>query len=334
MKRRHTLLIAVLAALITPTSNAHAQTGSYEVAACNYAEGINNSWLWSTSDLSQPSHYAQHTNCPDRLGGNGGSIDQEGGLSTTDELGLSNGAPPGTSASWIFTAPTNTTITGITYERYIGHIFDSSNYWSPALRADGAIVPGETCLDTVGNGENCFVGGPPGEGGTPETITGLSAHQLALSITCEAHAEEECVTGATEHKAWAAMYGANVTISDPTPPTLVSTPTGTLWEPSESGFHTGTQSVTIAAEDVGGGVQSIGPATDDHLLQTYTASCNFTHPQSCPSATAHKTSCSPQSNSQTAPTRSHSPRPTPRATRPQSPNKSRSPTTHPRHPQI
>jgi hypothetical protein len=80
------------------------------------------------------------------------------------------------------------------------------------------------------------------------------------------------------------MYGAKVTISDPTPPTL-STPTGTLWEPSETGFHTGTQSVTIAATDIGGGVQSIELAADDHPLQAYTASCDFTHPQPCPNTT-------------------------------------------------
>jgi hypothetical protein len=285
MKRWHILLYAVLTALaIAPTPTAHAQAGSYEVAACNGAEGVNNSWVWATSDPSHPSHYAEHANCPDRLGGNGGQIDQEGGLSTTDELGLSSGASPNTDAGWSFTAPTGTTITGIAYERYIGHSIDPDNDWSPALRADGIIIPGETCLDSIQNGESCFIGGPPGEGGQPSVVTGLSAHQLALSIGCHAPAEDECVTGATEHKAWAAMYGAKVTISDPTPPTL-SIPTGTLWEPSDTGFHTGTQHVTVAAEDIGGGVQSIELAADDHPLQTYTASCDFTRPQPCPSAT-------------------------------------------------
>lgn len=290
MSRRYSLLLAVLAILtVAPTFSARAQTGSYEVAACNYAEGANNSWVWATSDPSHPSHYAEHTNCPDRLGGSGGQIDQEGGLSTTDELGLSNGAPPNTAAGWTFTSPAGTTITGITYERYIGHIFDSSNYWSPALRADDAVISGESCLDTIENGESCFVGGPPGEGGKPSVITGLSAHKLELSIICEAHAEEECITGATEHKTWAAMYGAKVTINDPTPPTL-STPTGTLWKPGKAnGYHQGTETVTTSAEDIGGGVKSITLTSDGVPVEKYDTPCDYTKPQPCPTSTGEQT---------------------------------------------
>ena len=115
--------LASLAGVLPATATA--ATGTYEVSACNYAPGaVNNSWAWATSDPSQPGHYAEHANCPYRLGGNGGTVDQEGGLSTTDALGLSSGAPPGTSAGWTFTAPAGTTITGITYERYIGHMID------------------------------------------------------------------------------------------------------------------------------------------------------------------------------------------------------------------
>jgi hypothetical protein len=104
-------------------------------------------------------------------------------------------------------------------------------------------------------GETCFVGGPPGT--EPGTATGLTVHQLSLGIVCQAPAEEECVTGATLHAVWAAMYGATVTLSDPTPPTL-SAPSGALWGPGEAGgLHKGTENVTISAQDVGGGVQSI-----------------------------------------------------------------------------
>jgi hypothetical protein len=108
----------------------------------------------------------------------GGKTDQEGGLSTTDALGLASGAPPATSAGWTFIAPADTTIAAITYERYLGHLFDSSNYWSPALRADGLIVPGEICTDSIANSEMCLVGGPPGQGAEPGVVTGLSAHEL------------------------------------------------------------------------------------------------------------------------------------------------------------
>ncbi len=283
--------IAVMLALVAWASPSPAlAAGSYQVRACNFApEAANNSWTWATSDPSQPSHYAEHVNCPDRLGGSGGSADQEGGLSTTDALGLSSGAAPGTSAGWTFTAPAGTSITGISYERFIGHQFDGFNDWSPALRADGTIVPGETCLDTVENGETCSVGGPPGEGGEPAAVAGLSAHELSVGVVCQAPSSDECVTGATEHKTWAAMYGAAVTLSDPTPPTL-GAPSGVLWGPGEAaGFHKGTESVAVSADDVGGGAASIVLSVDGRPVESYTAPCNFTFAQPCPSSTGTPT---------------------------------------------
>jgi Bacterial Ig-like domain len=289
MRRINLVLALVLGSLAcVPPSSALAVTGSYEVSACNYAPGaVNNSWVWATSDPSQPDHYAEHANCPYSLGDGGGKADQEGGLSTTDTLGLSSGALPGTSAGWTFTAPAGTTIVGITYERYIGHMIDPDNYWSPALRANGAIIPGETCLDSVQNSETCSVGGPPGD--QPGTVTGLSAHELTLGFACQAPTGEECVTGATEHKVWAAMYGAAVTLSDPTPPTL-SASSGALWGQGEAGgSHKGTESVTVSAQDAGGGVRSIVLSADEHPIETYNAPCNFTFPQPCPLSTGAQT---------------------------------------------
>ncbi len=283
--------IAVMLAVVAWWSPAPAlAVGSYQVSACNFApEAANNSWTWATNDPAEPAHYAEHVNCPYRLGGSGGTADQEGGLSTTDALGLSSDAAPGTSAGWTFTAPAGTTITGRTYERYIGHSLDPKNSWSPALRVDGAIVPGETCLDTVENGETCSVGGPPGTGGEPARITGLSAHELSLGIVCQPPTERECVTGATQHAVWATMYGATVTLSDPTPPTL-SAPSGALWGPGEAGgFHKGTENVAVSAQDVGGGVASIVLSADGRPMETYTAPCNFTFAQPCPSATGTQT---------------------------------------------
>lgn len=278
--------IAVMLAVIAWASPAPAlAAGSYQVSACNFAlEAANNSWTWATNDPAQPSHYAEHVNCPYRLGGSGSKADQEGGLSTTDGLDLLSDAAPGTSAGWTFTAPAGTVITGLAYERYIGHSLDPKNSWSPALRVDGAIVPEETCLDTVENDETCSVGGPPGTGGEPARITDLFAHELSLGIVCQPPTGRECVTGATQHAVWAAMYGATVTLSDPTPPTL-SAPSGALWGPGEAGFHKGTESVAVSAQDVGGGVASIVLSADGHPMETYTAPCNFTFAQPCASST-------------------------------------------------
>jgi hypothetical protein len=280
----------LLAALAWAWPSTASAAGSYQVSACDFApEAANNSWMWATNDLAQPSHYAEYVNCPYQIGGSGGKADQEGGLSTTDALGLTSGAAPGTSAGWTFIAPAGTTITGLTYERYIGHQFDGSNDWSPALRADGKVMPGETCLDTVANGETCALGGPPGTGGEPAKLTGLSAHELSLGIVCQTPSGNECVTGATEHKTWAAMYGATVTLYDPTPPTL-DAPSGGLWGPGGAGgFHNGTESVTVSAEDAGGGVASVVLSVDARPMETYAAPCNFTLARPCPSSTGSQT---------------------------------------------
>ena len=280
--------VVVVASFGLAPETSLAAVGSYQVTTCNAApEAGNNSWSWSTTDPSQPDHFAEHVSCPDRIGGSGGLSDQEGGLSTTDELGLSDGALPGTSAGWTFTAPSGTTIAALNYERFIGHTIDPNNSWSPGLRADGTIVPGETCLDSVENGETCSVGGPPGQGGGSRVFGGLSAHALTVGIVCEAPAEEECVTGATQHKVWAAMYGATVTVADPTPPTL-SAPSGGLWS-TTGAAHGGTESVTVSAQDAGGGVQSIVLSADGRSVASYGAPCNFTFAQPCPASTGGQT---------------------------------------------
>lgn len=283
------VIVALIGVLIASWLPANAVAGSYQVLACNYApEGGNNAWVWSSTDTSQP-HYAEHKNCPYRLGGDGGKSDQEGGLSTTDALKLASGAPPDTSAGWSMTAPQGTTIGGIEYERYIGHVADSANSWSPALRADGAIIANETCLDTIQNDESCFIGGPPGEGGEPARISGLSAHRLTLGIVCQAAQGTECITGATEYQTWAAMYGASVTIEDPISPTL-STPSGPLWQSgSANGYHTGVETVTVSAEDLTSGIQSITLSADGTTIETYTATCNYTYTKPCPASTGPQT---------------------------------------------
>jgi hypothetical protein len=291
MIARALLTTAITAVAVAGVAaSAAAAAGTYQVTACNAAPGgANHSWTWSDSDTASPSHYTSYEHCPYTVGGSGGAPDQEHGLSTTDTLGLPNGAPPRSNADWTFTAPSGTTITAITYERYLGHRTDPDNYWSPALRADGVIVAGETCLDTVENGDDCSIGGSPGKGVEPAEVGRLHAQELSVSIVCEAPTGQQCVTGAEEHKVWAAMYGATVTLEDNSAPTL-NTPSGPLWEEGTAdGYHKGQESLTVEAQDVGGGVQSIILAADGKTVATYEASCDFTYPQPCPLVTGPQT---------------------------------------------
>jgi hypothetical protein len=180
----------------------------------------------------------------------------------------------------------------MTYERFLGHEEDPDNYWVPALRADGTIVAGESCLDSLQDAESCYVGGPPGHGETPAAINGLSAHQLSYGIACIAEAGTECVTGASEHAAWAAMYGAKVKIRDPTTP-MLSTPTGTLWETTS--YHKGTQTVTVEAADAGGGIKSVQLTVEGKTIETYAAACDYTYVKPCPESTGPQTLSLPTS---------------------------------------
>jgi hypothetical protein len=90
------------------------------------------------------------------------------------------------------------------------------------------------------------------------------------------------------HLVWAAVYGAVVTVNDSAPPTL-GTPTGSLWGAGEGGVHKGIESVTVAAEDVGGGVRGIALFADSRQMASFPASCDFTFAQPCPGAVSPQT---------------------------------------------
>jgi hypothetical protein len=57
----------------------------------------------------------------------------------------------------------------------------------------------------------------------------------------------------------------------------------------------GTESVTVSAQDIGGGVQSILLSADGTPVEVYTASCNFTFPRPCPLSTGPQTLTLPTS---------------------------------------
>jgi hypothetical protein len=273
------LLLLVLLASLALAATAHA--GIYSVTACNEApNGVNNSWEPFNTD---PTHLQTRLSCPYTTN-QGQQANQENGISTTDILELANGAQPGTEAGWTFTAPTGTTIAGITYQRMLSTL---DEHWIPGLRADGSILPEQTCTPPIAG--SCLVGSGPG-GENQATITGLSAHTLTLGLRCAAPTGQQCITGGEHfHAAVATMYSAAVTITDPTPPTL-DTPTGSLWEPGKTnGYHKGTETVTVSAQDTGGGVQNITLHADGHPIATYEATCDFTHPQPCPASTGEQT---------------------------------------------
>ncbi len=270
---------ALLLAVALLPATAHA--GTYKVTACNDAPGgANNSWFPFNTDTT---HLQTRISCPYTTN-EGQQANQENGIATTDILELPNGAEKGAQAGWKTEVPEDETITGISYNRMLS---TQDQYWIPALRANDTILQGQTCTPPISG--SCLTGSGPG-GENEATITGLKAKTLTLGLECTVPSGQQCITGADGfHAAVATMYGATITIEDPTPPTL-NTPTGTLWEPgTHAGFHKGTESVTVTAQDAGAGVQSIVLAADGHPLKTYSAPCNFTLIQPCPLSTGQQT---------------------------------------------
>jgi hypothetical protein len=267
MRTRISAVVVATAALSAAPSPARA--GTFQVTTCGAAPGnVNNSWVASDTD---PGHLQQGTICPAQDGTT--QQQQESGLYSTDILGQSTGSPSGSAAAWTFTAPAGTTITHLTYSRYLGKLDDDS--WIPALRADGNVIPSETCSIPSGQ-STCSVGGF----GTIQDLA-LSAHSLSLGVTCAAN-PGVCTTGASLHQVWASLYAATVTIADTTLPSL-PTPTGALWT---SRYQQGTQSLTYSATD-DTGVASTTLIADGNPspLAGGDVGCDYTRPAPCPNAT-------------------------------------------------
>jgi hypothetical protein len=246
---------------LTATMVPAAEAGTYDVLACDAAPGaVNNSWTFETNDST---HIAGSTACP--------SSNDRSGLLVTDKL--NTGGPSASAAvygQWIVRAPAGTTITHIRLRRYLN--MDGGTGWKLYGRqADGTTLSGETCTVQPGN-DDCTVGGYAyGAIDRP-----LSTTSIAYGFECPTTGSG-CVTGATIHSASAAVYSANVTITDPTAP-AIGTPTGGLV--TASGYHKGTESVTFNGTDALG-ISARRLLIDGSEAAADTPTCDYTQLVPC-----------------------------------------------------
>jgi hypothetical protein len=261
--------VAALGVLTPPP--ALASSGSYTVAACSTAPGFVNH-AFSAVD-NDPTHLAQGALCPAL---SGGSLlqQQEQGLYTADKLSATSGAITGASAGELFTAPRDTEITELSWDRYLGIHFEAN--WTVGLWVDGVIEPSDTCTADYGNGFECAVGDAYGNANSHQELRGLDAHELLVGVQC---AGGGCTSGASIHRAWASIYDATVTLSDSTPPTIGPF-SGSLTEGSESN----TQSLNFAVSD-STGIKELDVALDGEPLlgSPGEQACDYTNPVPCPS---------------------------------------------------
>jgi hypothetical protein len=224
---RRAVVLALLALLAVP---AGASAGTYVVSACGVA-GLHANASWTALPFGDEPITAV-TGCS---GPNP--------LRVADALGTGRNVSGGTTAGWTLTAPAGTTIREITYRRRLRTYLDE-DWIAELLTADGAL---EACQIGETGPLTCDLGGA---GGAERTFTALSTPSLTVRIRCTPTPPTiSCDTGASIHRAEAEVHSAQVTLGDPTPPSLVGSPGGTLLA---GGWIRGPATVTAQAADATG----------------------------------------------------------------------------------
>lgn len=252
-------VVVLLLALGVFAGSAHA--GTYEVVSCeDAASGSNYSW---TSYSNNPSHLEIGT-CSNAT--------TSGGLFARDNITCTSACslvPEGSSAGWTFTAPSGTTITALSYRRWLYKI--DNEPWNPAAQTgDGDVL--ETCSISY-PASSCAVGA---EGGVRARFAVPAATVVRVGIECTDNAYDYCTKGATMHQVAAVLYGATVTLTDNVAPTVTPV-TGSLFD---GGYRSGRQGVSFDAAD-NAGIRSARLYVDGVAKPATTYSCDFTYTVPC-----------------------------------------------------
>src|SRR5271168_526304 len=114
--RALTTTVSAIAALgVAAPAPTLAVTATYAVPVCTSAPGdVNHAWPATDND---PANISQSVICPALTGGST-LQQQEQGLYTVDNFSASSDASTGASAGYTFTAPANTAITELSWDRY------------------------------------------------------------------------------------------------------------------------------------------------------------------------------------------------------------------------
>lgn len=262
MRRILVLVLVPLAALLAPAS-AHA--GSYLVKACGTG-AVNTAWQ---ATPPPPGVMEVNESCQSPWPMQGPWV--------RDVLASSSDLTDGEGAWLVFDAAPGTSITGITYKRWLWKV--AIQELQPALSTGEGVVL-ETCSIQFGT-DRCDVGGD----GTPAvSFTGLNTHQLRVGVSCEITPSSfgtTCPGGGTQHGYGAVIYDAAVTIADDTAPAAPTVAAEGLW--SGAGWYRGASSITISGSDASG-IEAVRIYSDGQLLAEEPMACDFTRPKPCPNA--------------------------------------------------
>jgi hypothetical protein len=258
--------LGIAVVFVLPISSARA--GQYQVLACSQAPAsANESWAPFDSD---PVHLEVGQACPPTPGSS--ESDKTTGMYASDVLGSSGSAPAGALAGWRFIAPAGTEIVAVQDDRFLGAYADRG--WVPFVKADGVTL--ESCTFSALE-EGCSVGGLFGAGSLDGVLPVADASTVTVGIKCVTAGG--CTTGATIHRAWAALYGARVTLATEAPPALESI-AGGLWDAGRSTYHKGIESLAFNATGLTG-VSAVGLSVDGREMTRAAGRCDYARPLPC-----------------------------------------------------
>jgi hypothetical protein len=270
---RGALIVIAVSALGLTTGSEAALARTYHVIACSGGSGgvepitfnVNNSWVQVPASV--PTGLEVLVSCPPQ-----GSFEHDG-IAAQDHVPGPPDALSSAEVYWRFAAPAGTVITNVAVSRFLGKSGDQS--WRPYGRADGVIF--DTC-DIV-SGQDC-------ENRGDASFAINNASTVDYGLRCDAPSGS-CVVGSTLHHAWMSLYSADVSVTDPSAPTLTGGPNGPLWNPDA--YHRGTESASF------GGTDNTGISEADWLIdgrqQTFDrGACDYSRPLPCsdmPADTQH-----------------------------------------------
>jgi hypothetical protein len=221
--------------------------------------GEDDAW---TGEMNDASHLQFVKTCPPRPG-----VDLDGMVVQT--ILNTPAAPAGSFAHWQFDAPPSTSITRVRLWRQVRKQLNSWELYTQT--ADGTKLSGSDC-EVAPDDFDCNVGMP---GGPPADWANLNTSSLRVGIRCIA--TNLCLTGATIHEAWTALYSAMVTVDDPTTPT-VSGPGGSLFG---GGYLRGTANATLASASDNTGIRALQVRKGAAVVGEALRACDYSRRVPC-----------------------------------------------------
>lgn len=247
-----------------------AAAGSYVVSACSPSGSPG---LWQPVN-TVPGGFTSDNLCG---GPSVGPVDggDRGGLYAEDILDSQAIVPDGSRAGWRFTAPAGTTISAISYYRYLSAHGD--RHMSAGLyEADGTVL--EQCGIEIALGSPISCEMPNRQ--VPLTFGGLHASGVFVGVMCHVVLPDtRCGAGrAPLHDVRAVMYSSRVTLSEESTPAVAEVG-GPLWA-AES--VSGVVPVTFAATDPSGIKEQSVRSDAGATMVSASSGCDFTLARPCP----------------------------------------------------